>query len=165
MQVLKDITNRFHMMRGYKVSYVPGWDCHGLPIELQALAEIGDKSDSLSPMEIRSRGMMNGGWVGGSDLRDHRQCSYCVHRHSSSFLWGLCFVLQLSHIQGNGKSCSIRHGHRNRRRIGRGQSRRHNLNVSVWEKPARAAWNHLKNSNCVGAIVIVVPPQSSIARP
>lgn len=54
-KVLKDITNRFHMMRGYKVSYVPGWDCHGLPIELQALAGIGDKSDSLSPMEIRSR--------------------------------------------------------------------------------------------------------------
>ncbi|KAG8584441.1 hypothetical protein GDO81_008829 [Engystomops pustulosus] len=54
-KILKDITNRFHVMRGYKVSYVPGWDCHGLPIELRALAENGDKSDSLSPMEIRSR--------------------------------------------------------------------------------------------------------------
>lgn len=43
------------MMRGYKVSYVPGWDCHGLPIELKALADLGDKADNLTPMEIRSR--------------------------------------------------------------------------------------------------------------
>ncbi|XP_073412898.1 isoleucine--tRNA ligase, mitochondrial isoform X2 [Dendrobates tinctorius] len=54
-KILKDITNRFQMMRGYKVIYVPGWDCHGLPIELRALAEIGNQSDSLSPMEIRNR--------------------------------------------------------------------------------------------------------------
>ncbi|XP_077341913.1 isoleucine--tRNA ligase, mitochondrial [Lithobates pipiens] len=54
-KILKDITNRFHMMRGYKVSYVPGWDCHGLPIELKALADLGDKADNLTPMEIRSR--------------------------------------------------------------------------------------------------------------
>ncbi|XP_066451185.1 isoleucine--tRNA ligase, mitochondrial [Eleutherodactylus coqui] len=54
-KILKDITNRFHMMRGYNVSFVPGWDCHGLPIELMALAEMGETSDSLSPMEIRSR--------------------------------------------------------------------------------------------------------------
>ncbi|XP_018427666.1 PREDICTED: isoleucine--tRNA ligase, mitochondrial isoform X1 [Nanorana parkeri] len=54
-KILKDVTNRFQMMRGHKVSYVPGWDCHGLPIELKALAELGDKADSLSPMEIRSR--------------------------------------------------------------------------------------------------------------
>ncbi|KAM9316016.1 isoleucine--tRNA ligase, mitochondrial [Gastrophryne carolinensis] len=54
-KILKDITNRFYMMRGYKVSYVPGWDCHGLPIELKALAELGDQANNLSPMEIRSR--------------------------------------------------------------------------------------------------------------
>lgn len=54
-KILKDITNRFHMMRGYKVSYVPGWDCHGLPIELKALADLGEKADNLTPMEIRSR--------------------------------------------------------------------------------------------------------------
>ncbi|XP_068089019.1 isoleucine--tRNA ligase, mitochondrial [Hyperolius riggenbachi] len=54
-KILKDITNRFYMMRGYKVTYVPGWDCHGLPIELRALADLGDQADSLSPMEIRNR--------------------------------------------------------------------------------------------------------------
>ncbi|KAJ7398610.1 isoleucyl-tRNA synthetase 2 [Pitangus sulphuratus] len=53
-QILKDITNRFHVMRGYKVHYVPGWDCHGLPIELKALSEVKG-AENLSPMEIRQR--------------------------------------------------------------------------------------------------------------
>ncbi|XP_061481155.1 isoleucine--tRNA ligase, mitochondrial isoform X3 [Rhineura floridana] len=41
-------------MRGSKVHYVPGWDCHGLPIELRALSEL-EKSEHLSPMEIRQK--------------------------------------------------------------------------------------------------------------
>ncbi|KAJ7415906.1 hypothetical protein WISP_75384 [Willisornis vidua] len=41
-------------MRGYKVHYVPGWDCHGLPIELKALSEVKG-AESLSPIEIRQR--------------------------------------------------------------------------------------------------------------
>uniref|UniRef100_A0A8B9PTW0 isoleucine--tRNA ligase n=1 Tax=Apteryx owenii TaxID=8824 RepID=A0A8B9PTW0_APTOW len=53
-KILKDITNRFYMMRGYKVHYVPGWDCHGLPIELKALSEVKGVAN-LSPMEIRQR--------------------------------------------------------------------------------------------------------------
>uniref|UniRef100_A0A8C7EFL7 Isoleucine--tRNA ligase, mitochondrial n=1 Tax=Nothoprocta perdicaria TaxID=30464 RepID=A0A8C7EFL7_NOTPE len=53
-KILKDITNRFHMMRGYKVHYVPGWDCHGLPIELKALSEAKGTAN-LSPMEIRQK--------------------------------------------------------------------------------------------------------------
>lgn len=36
-KILKDMVNRYKMLRGYKVSYIPGWDCHGLPIELKAL--------------------------------------------------------------------------------------------------------------------------------
>ncbi|XP_028903136.1 isoleucine--tRNA ligase, mitochondrial [Ornithorhynchus anatinus] len=54
-KILKDIANRFHMMRGSKVHYVPGWDCHGLPIELKALSEFGGDTQSLSPMEIREK--------------------------------------------------------------------------------------------------------------
>ncbi|XP_059841808.1 isoleucine--tRNA ligase, mitochondrial [Hypanus sabinus] len=54
-KILKDITNRFHMMRGYKVHFVPGWDCHGLPIELKALAECGEQVKALSPIEIRQK--------------------------------------------------------------------------------------------------------------
>lgn len=36
-KVLKDIILRFNMLKGKKVYYQPGWDCHGLPIELKAL--------------------------------------------------------------------------------------------------------------------------------
>lgn len=56
-QILKDITNRFHMMRGYKVHYVPGWDCHGLPIEMKALSEL--QVQDLSAMEIRQKGKIS----------------------------------------------------------------------------------------------------------
>ena len=32
-KIIKDIIVRNHQMRGYDASYLPGWDCHGLPIE------------------------------------------------------------------------------------------------------------------------------------
>lgn len=35
LQVLKDFILKYHMLQGRKVKYVPGWDCHGLPIELK----------------------------------------------------------------------------------------------------------------------------------
>ncbi|KAF9965115.1 hypothetical protein BGZ70_005390 [Mortierella alpina] len=54
-KLLKDFINRQRVMRGFKVDYRPGWDCHGLPIELKALAElkVTDRSN-LSPTEVRS---------------------------------------------------------------------------------------------------------------
>ncbi|KAL0969298.1 hypothetical protein UPYG_G00225220 [Umbra pygmaea] len=52
-KILKDIRNRFEMLRGRQVHYVPGWDCHGLPIELKALGELG--TTGLSPMQIRQK--------------------------------------------------------------------------------------------------------------
>ncbi|KAI0315579.1 tRNA synthetases class I-domain-containing protein [Amylostereum chailletii] len=51
-KILKDIINRYHVSLGHRVHYVPGWDCHGLPIENKALQEHGDHS-TLSPGEIR----------------------------------------------------------------------------------------------------------------
>lgn len=42
------------MLRGRQVHYIPGWDCHGLPIELKALGELG--TSGLSPLEIRQKG-------------------------------------------------------------------------------------------------------------
>ncbi|CAE6337625.1 unnamed protein product [Rhizoctonia solani] len=39
-KILKDIINRFHVMQGHRVHYMPGWDCHGLPIENKALQEL-----------------------------------------------------------------------------------------------------------------------------
>ncbi|XP_013362486.1 PREDICTED: isoleucine--tRNA ligase, mitochondrial [Chinchilla lanigera] len=54
-KILKDIANRYHMMRGSKIHFVPGWDCHGLPIEIKVLSELGEKAQDLSPMEIRQK--------------------------------------------------------------------------------------------------------------
>lgn len=51
-QILKDVTLRNHVVRGKRVHYVPGWDCHGLPIELKALHDINVQN----PLEIRERG-------------------------------------------------------------------------------------------------------------
>ncbi|KAH9477821.1 Isoleucine--tRNA ligase, mitochondrial [Psilocybe cubensis] len=39
-KIIKDIINRFHLSQGRKVHYVPGWDCHGLPIENKAMKEM-----------------------------------------------------------------------------------------------------------------------------
>lgn len=41
--------------RGYKIEFRPGWDCHGLPIELKALQKASEQSkNKLNPIEIRS---------------------------------------------------------------------------------------------------------------
>ncbi|KAL5111644.1 Isoleucine--tRNA ligase mitochondrial [Taenia crassiceps] len=47
--ILKDFVARYQKLNGKSVSFVPGWDCHGLPIELAA---VGDNL-SLSPVEVR----------------------------------------------------------------------------------------------------------------
>ncbi|KAK7046684.1 tRNA synthetases class I-domain-containing protein [Favolaschia claudopus] len=49
-KILKDIINRFHLSRGSRVQM----DCHGLPIENKALAELGKDSASLPPSDIRA---------------------------------------------------------------------------------------------------------------
>ncbi|KAF9217707.1 hypothetical protein BGZ59_000625 [Podila verticillata] len=53
-KLIKDFINRHRVIRGFKVDYRPGWDCHGLPIELKALAELKvmDRT-KLSPIEVR----------------------------------------------------------------------------------------------------------------
>ncbi|XP_032673080.1 isoleucine--tRNA ligase, mitochondrial isoform X2 [Odontomachus brunneus] len=50
-KILKDITLRSKIITGRRVHYVPGWDCHGLPIELKAVRDIKD----ISPLEIRQK--------------------------------------------------------------------------------------------------------------
>ncbi|KAI2654361.1 Isoleucine--tRNA ligase, mitochondrial [Labeo rohita] len=52
-KILKDIRNRFEVLRGRQVHYVPGWDCHGLPIELKALGDLG--TNELTPLQIRQK--------------------------------------------------------------------------------------------------------------
>jgi isoleucyl-tRNA synthetase len=53
-KILKDITNRWKVVLGHRVHYVPGWDCHGLPIELKALQAGKSKSREKDPVKIRT---------------------------------------------------------------------------------------------------------------
>jgi isoleucyl-tRNA synthetase len=54
-KVLKDIVVKFRTMQGHDSPYVPGWDCHGLPIESAIQKELGPKMRDLSKEEIRKR--------------------------------------------------------------------------------------------------------------
>jgi isoleucyl-tRNA synthetase len=54
-KVLKDIIIKSKQMEGFDVPYVPGWDCHGLPIEWQVDQELGDKKKEMSQSEIRRK--------------------------------------------------------------------------------------------------------------
>ncbi|KAI5121814.1 hypothetical protein M0805_009806 [Coniferiporia weirii] len=53
-KILKDIINRFHVLRGRKVNYIPGWDCHGLPIEAKTLKELKREAHTLPSTVIRT---------------------------------------------------------------------------------------------------------------
>ncbi|MGC8489886.1 MAG: class I tRNA ligase family protein, partial [Clostridia bacterium] len=52
-KVLKDIVNRYHLLLGEAVHYVPGYDTHGLPIEMQALKTLGVSQHQMDPVELR----------------------------------------------------------------------------------------------------------------
>jgi len=52
-KVLKDIVVRQKTMQGLDAPYVPGWDCHGLPIEHQLLKEMGKRKEEVPRAEFR----------------------------------------------------------------------------------------------------------------
>ncbi len=52
-KVLKDTVVRSRSMMGFDAPYVPGWDCHGLPIELKLLKELGPKKTDMSVGDLR----------------------------------------------------------------------------------------------------------------
>ncbi len=52
-KILKDIIIKYKSMNGYYAPYVPGWDCHGLPIEHQVDKNLGSKKDSVTVIEKR----------------------------------------------------------------------------------------------------------------
>nr|WP_248277726.1 isoleucine--tRNA ligase [Brasilonema sp. UFV-L1] len=55
-KILKDIINRYQLLRGRKVRYVPGWDCHGLPIELKVLQNMKSaERQNLTPLQLRHK--------------------------------------------------------------------------------------------------------------
>ncbi|HEY4931981.1 MAG TPA: isoleucine--tRNA ligase [Terriglobales bacterium] len=52
-KTLKDFIVKAQTMSGYDAPYVPGWDCHGLPIEIKVDDDLGRKKLEMDPMEVR----------------------------------------------------------------------------------------------------------------
>jgi len=52
-KILKDMVVKSREMMGFDSPYVPGWDCHGLPIEHQVDLELGTRKDEVSQVEMR----------------------------------------------------------------------------------------------------------------
>ncbi|MFW6326560.1 MAG: isoleucine--tRNA ligase, partial [Desulfovermiculus sp.] len=52
-KILKDIIVKSQNLTGKRAQYVPGWDCHGLPIELKVEQELGQAKKELSTLEVR----------------------------------------------------------------------------------------------------------------
>jgi isoleucyl-tRNA synthetase len=55
-KILKDFINRKQVLNGKQVHYIPGWDCHGLPIELKVLQNMKSKERAaLTPITLREK--------------------------------------------------------------------------------------------------------------
>jgi isoleucyl-tRNA synthetase len=89
-KVLKDIINRFHALLGEDVVYVPGYDTHGLPIEMMALRELGVSQHQLDPVELRKvcretaehfTGVMNGQFQRLGVMGDWDNAYATLHPH------------------------------------------------------------------------------------
>ena len=52
-KILKDVIVKYWTMRGFDSLYVPGWDCHGLPIEHQCLKEMGKRKEEVERVAFR----------------------------------------------------------------------------------------------------------------
>ena len=52
-KILKDLIVKSRSMLGYDTPYVPGYDCHGLPIELHVERKLGEKKKDMPPLSIR----------------------------------------------------------------------------------------------------------------
>jgi isoleucyl-tRNA synthetase len=54
-KTLKDVIQRFRSMQGFQTPYVPGWDCHGLPIEHKIQQELGPKVREMEKIDVRKK--------------------------------------------------------------------------------------------------------------
>ena len=54
-KILKDIIVKSRTMMGFDAPYVPGWDCHGLPIELNVEKKVGKPGVKISAHEFRDK--------------------------------------------------------------------------------------------------------------
>ncbi|MEB3172771.1 MAG: isoleucine--tRNA ligase, partial [Cyanobacteriota bacterium] len=55
-KILKDIINKTALLQGKRARFVPGWDCHGLPIELKVLQGLkAEERSGLTPLQLRAK--------------------------------------------------------------------------------------------------------------
>ncbi|MEE4304829.1 MAG: class I tRNA ligase family protein, partial [Wenzhouxiangella sp.] len=54
-KILKDFVVRSALLAGYRAPYVPGWDCHGLPIELQVEKKVGKVGQKVDAATFRQK--------------------------------------------------------------------------------------------------------------
>ncbi len=54
-KTLKDIIVKFKTMQGFDSAYVPGWDCHGLPVEHQLFKELSINKYQITQTEFRKK--------------------------------------------------------------------------------------------------------------
>ena len=52
-KICKDLVVKSKTMAGFRSPYIPGWDCHGLPIESKVEKDLGGRKDKVSPAEFR----------------------------------------------------------------------------------------------------------------
>jgi len=54
-KILKDIIVKYKTLKGYDAPFIPGWDCHGLPVEHQLFRELGVRKQDISCVEFRKK--------------------------------------------------------------------------------------------------------------
>src|SRR5512142_2974723 len=54
-KILKDIVVKYRTMQGFDSLYIPGWDCHGLPIEHALLKELKAKKSEVDGLDVRRK--------------------------------------------------------------------------------------------------------------
>ncbi|MBU1044891.1 MAG: isoleucine--tRNA ligase [Candidatus Omnitrophica bacterium] len=54
-KILKDIILKYKTLSGFSTPYIPGWDCHGLPIEHQLFKNLGKSKDEVGQIEFREK--------------------------------------------------------------------------------------------------------------
>lgn len=54
-KILKDYIVKYKNLRGFRSPYVPGWDCHGMPIEHNVTKDLGSKLRDISKLELRKK--------------------------------------------------------------------------------------------------------------
>ena len=52
-KILKDFIVKSRTMQGFDSPYIPGWDCHGLPIEIKVDGELGQKKAKMTAAQVR----------------------------------------------------------------------------------------------------------------